>query len=92
MARKNRKSKSVASSFAAAVSLTSTAELGDAVRAARAARGLTQDEVAGKAKVSRKFVIDVESGKESLHLGKVLAVLKCAGLVGMVMPAEAMKR
>jgi y4mF family transcriptional regulator len=99
MAKKNRKSRT-ASSFASAVQaqgdgltfLASTAELGDAVRAARSARGLTQDEVADKARVSRKFVVDVENGKESLHLGKALAVMKAAGLVGMVVPAEAMKR
>jgi HTH-type transcriptional regulator/antitoxin HipB len=100
MAKKARKSKPSASSVASAVQaqgagltfLSSAAEIGAAVRAARGARGLTQDEVADKAKVSRKFVIDVENGKDSLHLGKVLAVLMSAGLVGVIVPAESMKR
>ena len=73
------------------VFLASPAELGRAVRAARLARRLTQEDVAGRAKVSRKFVNQVEEGKASAHLGKVLTVLMSAGLVGMVVPVEAMQ-
>jgi y4mF family transcriptional regulator len=73
------------------VVLTSPAAIGAAVREAREARGITQDDAAQKAKVSRKFVIDVENGKESLHLGKALKVLMAAGLVAVLVPADAMK-
>jgi HTH-type transcriptional regulator/antitoxin HipB len=93
MAKKNTKSKPAAPQSAGAkpkmpgpTVLASAGDLGRAVRAARAARGLTQDDVADKAKVSRKFVIDVENGKDSLHLGKVLKVLTGVGLAGMVVP------
>jgi y4mF family transcriptional regulator len=71
--------------------LASPAAVGKAVRAARDQRGMTQADLAGKAKVHRTFVIDLESGKQSLHLGKVLTVLMCAGLVGVLVPVEAME-
>lgn len=73
------------------VFLASPAELGRAVRAARLARRLTQEDVADRAKVSRKFVNQIEEGKASAHLGKVLAVMMSVGLVGMAVPVEAMQ-
>lgn len=73
------------------VFLASPAELGRAVRAARLARGLTQEDIADRAKVSRKFVNQLEEGKASAHLGKVLTVMMSAGLVGMAVPVEAMQ-
>lgn len=73
------------------VFLASPAELGRAVRAARLARRLTQEAVADRARVSRKFVNQVEEGKASAHLGKVLTVMMSVGLVGMVVPVEAMQ-
>jgi len=73
------------------VFLASPAELGRAVRAARLARGLTQEGVAGRARVSRKFVNQLEEGKASAHLGKVLTVMMSVGLAGIVVPVEAMQ-
>lgn len=73
------------------VFLASPAEIGRAVRAARLARGLTQEDLAVRAKVSRKFINQLEEGKTSAHLGKVLTVMMSAGLVGMVVPVEAMQ-
>ena len=73
------------------VFLASPAELGHAVRAARLARVLTQEDLADRAKVSRKFVNQLEEGKASAHLGKVLGVMMCAGLVSVALPVEAMQ-
>ncbi|MDA0983848.1 MAG: helix-turn-helix domain-containing protein [Proteobacteria bacterium] len=73
------------------VFLASPAELGRAVRAARLARSLTQEDLAARARVSRKFVNQLEEGKASAHLGKVLTVMMSAGLVGMVVPVEEMR-
>jgi HTH-type transcriptional regulator/antitoxin HipB len=98
MAKKNAKSKSSAAAAGALAQLpavtflASPAELGIAVRAAREARGLTQDDVADAAKVSRKFVIDVENGKDSAQIGKALTVAMCVGLAGVLVPVEAMKK
>jgi y4mF family transcriptional regulator len=86
-----KKSPSVTLSKAQISYLVSAGEIGKAVRSARDVRGITQSDLADKAKVHRSFVIDLENGKESLHIGKVLAVLKSAGLVGVVVPAEAME-
>jgi transcriptional regulator with XRE-family HTH domain len=61
------------------------------VEAARRARGLTQDDLALRARVSRRFVVQLESGKASAHLGKTLTVMMSAGLVGVAVPVEAMQ-
>jgi y4mF family transcriptional regulator len=45
------------------------------VRDARASAGLTQEGLATRAHVSRRWVADLESGKPGVELGKVLRVL-----------------
>ncbi len=75
----------------ALVFLASPAAVGAAVEAARRARGLTQSEVASRARVSRRFVLNLERGKASCHLGKTLTVMMSVGLVGVALPVEAMQ-
>jgi y4mF family transcriptional regulator len=60
--------------------LSSTLELGELVRAVRKEQGLTQLDVAGLAGLSNRFVIDLERGKETLQMQKVLDVLSLLGL------------
>lgn len=60
--------------------LSSSAELGRLVRKTRKEQGLTQLDVAGLAGLSNRFVIDLERGKETLQLQKVLDVLALLGL------------
>jgi HTH-type transcriptional regulator / antitoxin HipB len=60
--------------------LNSTAQLGELVRAVRKEQGLTQLDVAGLAGMSNRFVIDLERGKETLQMQKVLDVLGLLGL------------
>jgi HTH-type transcriptional regulator/antitoxin HipB len=69
--------------------LASPAELGHAIEFARRSRGLSQDDVAAKARVSRSFVNQLEQGKDTAQIGKVLTVMMCVGLVGFVTPVEA---
>ena len=45
------------------------------VRDARAAVGITQQGLADRARVSRRWVADLEAGKPGVELGKVLRVL-----------------
>ncbi len=59
--------------------------------AQRRARGLTQSDVADRARVSRRFVLNLESGKANCHLGKSLTVMMSVGLVGVALPVEAMQ-
>lgn len=52
-------------------------ELGAALRARREAAGLTQAQVAERARVSRAFVIDLERGRRPrAELGRALAVVR----------------
>lgn len=60
--------------------LETTAQLGELVRAIRKEQGLTQLDVAGLAGMSNRFVIDLERGKETLQMQKVLDVLGLLGL------------
>jgi y4mF family transcriptional regulator len=68
-----------------AAQLSSTAELGQLVRKIRKEQGLTQLDVAGLAGLSNRFVIDLERGKETLQIQKVLDVL---GLLGLELTAR----
>lgn len=60
--------------------LSSSAEFGQLVRKTRKEQGLTQLDVAGLAGLSNRFVIDLERGKETLQLQKVLDVMALLGL------------
>lgn len=55
-------------------------EFGAAIRAARKAQGLRQDQLAGAAGVGVRFIVDLEGGKHTTHLGKALAVAAALGL------------
>jgi len=57
------------------------------VRAARVRMRMTPTQLAARAKVSRKFVYELEGGKETLRTDKVLAVLAALGLRAAFMPA-----
>ena len=62
------------------VTITSSAELGLVVRAARKAQGLRLDDVAAFAGVGPVFAGDVEHGKETVQLGRVLKLMRQLGL------------
>jgi HTH-type transcriptional regulator/antitoxin HipB len=65
----------------------STAEdLGRSVRAQRKAQGATQAEFASLCGVGIRFISELENGKPTMELGKVLQVLKCLGLEVSVRP------
>lgn len=55
-------------------------EIGKRVRAARKAMGMTQQRFADLAGVGRRFLIELEQGKPSLEVGRVLAVCHAAGI------------
>lgn len=54
--------------------------LGRAVRRARKALGLRQDELAAAAGVGLRFLVELERGKPTVQLDRVLAVLGALGL------------
>lgn len=59
--------------------ITSAAALGIAVQQSRMAAGLTQRELADRLSISQRYVWELESGKESLVLSRLFAVLRETG-------------
>ena len=55
-------------------------DLGRVVREARKAQKLSQDDLAGMAGTGRRFIVDLEKGKETVQFGKVLRVLATLGV------------
>lgn len=54
--------------------------LGQEVRARRKALKLTQAELAMTSGTGVRFIGELENGKETCHLGKVLSVMRTVGL------------
>lgn len=59
------------------------------VRRSRESAGLTVSELARRARVGRKFLHELEGGKETLRADKVFDVLSVLGLEMNVLPARA---
>jgi HTH-type transcriptional regulator/antitoxin HipB len=57
-----------------------TKDIGRAVRATRRAQGLTQTELAGACGTSIRFIVELEKGKPTSQIARVLHVL---GLLGI---------
>ena len=64
--------------------VTDPAQIGKIVRQFRKNTGLTQMEAAAMCKVGTRFLSDLENGKSSLHLGKVLQVMRNFGLLVVI--------
>ena len=60
--------------------IRSVTDIGNRVRDARNAMGMTQQRFADLAGVGRRFLIELEHGKPGLEIGRVLAVCKAAGI------------
>ena len=54
-------------------------KIGQIIRETRRAQGLRQDQLAGAAGVGVRFIVELEAGKPSVQLGKVLGVLAVLG-------------
>ena len=55
-------------------------DIGRLVRESRKVQGATQAEFASLCGVGVRFVSELENGKPTVELGKVLTVLQCLGL------------
>jgi HTH-type transcriptional regulator/antitoxin HipB len=62
------------------ISIDNPEDLGRAVRSARTARGLRQEDLALASGTGRRFIGDLERGKPSLQLAPTLAVTRALGL------------
>lgn len=55
-------------------------ELGKQIKVARKEQGLTQEDLAGLTGTGRRFIIELEKGKETAQLGKVIDVMNSLGI------------
>ena len=60
--------------------INSTKALGRKIRQLRREQGVTQIQLAGLANTGVRFVSDLENGKETCQLGKMLRVLSTLGV------------
>jgi HTH-type transcriptional regulator/antitoxin HipB len=67
-------------------------QIGAIVRRTRLGQGLRQDQVAAAAGVGLRFVVELERGKPTVRLAKVLAVLDALGCRLQVTPPPASSR
>jgi len=58
----------------------STHELGNLIRATRKAQSLTQKEIAGLGSTGNRVIVDIENGKPTVQLQKVLHLMDLLGL------------
>ena len=63
-----------------------TEQIGQFVRGVRRDQGLRQDQLAAAAGVGVRFLVEVERGKPTAQLGKVLAVLEALGCTLRIEP------
>lgn len=55
-------------------------EIGSLIRVTRKEQGLSQEELAGLSGTGRRFISDIENGKNSIQVGKLLLVIQALGL------------
>ena len=60
--------------------ITSSADIGAAIRNTRKALGVTQEDLALTAATGLRFIIDLEKGKETCRIGKALVVMATLGI------------
>jgi transcriptional regulator with XRE-family HTH domain len=69
------------------IPLTSVLEAGIAIRTLRKHAGIRIDDFAMAAGVSKQFMTDLENGKSTVQMGKVLQLLQRLGIkVGLELP------
>ena len=67
-------------------SIASTVALGEALRSARVRQGLTQEELAEIARVSRPHLVQIEKGKTTERLEQVFRMTSLLGLELVIRP------
>lgn len=60
--------------------VSTVAEVGALAQAARKQQGMTQVDVAGLGGIGNRFIVDLEKGKETVQMQKVMDVLALLGL------------
>lgn len=66
--------------------IKTTKDIGEAVRRKRKEQGILQEKAAGLSGVGTKFLSQLENGKETAEIGKILQVLRTLGLEIYIYP------
>lgn len=68
------------------MSIRTTEHLGTAIRTRRKQLKLTQSDLAMTCGTGLRFIVDLEKGKPTCHIGKTLTVLQSLGLAIEIAP------
>ena len=60
--------------------IKTTKDIAILIKTERKKQNLTQTELAGLCNIGLRFIVDVEAGKETCQIGKVLKVLDVLGI------------
>ena len=60
--------------------LVSTKDIGLLIKTTRKAQGVTQEQLAGVANTGIRFISDLENGKPTIQVNKLLNILSALGL------------
>jgi HTH-type transcriptional regulator/antitoxin HipB len=64
--------------------------IGETIKSTRKSMGVTQNDLALTSGTGLRFIIDLEKGKPTCQIGKVLAVLQTLGItITLVLPPSA---
>ncbi|HEY4415373.1 MAG TPA: type II toxin-antitoxin system Y4mF family antitoxin [Verrucomicrobiae bacterium] len=59
---------------------TDTKAIGEIIKQVRKTQGLTQEQLAAACGLGRRFIVELEGGKATTHVGKVMQVLSTLGI------------
>ena len=60
--------------------ITDSKSLGALIKQVRKSQGLTQEQLAASCGLGRRFIVELERGKPTSHIGKIMQVLSALGL------------
>jgi len=60
--------------------ITDSKSLGALIKQVRKSQGLTQEQLAAFCGLGRRFIVELERGKPTSHIGKIIQVLSALGL------------
>ena len=60
--------------------ITDIKSLGEIVKTVRKSQKLTQEQLAAACGLGRRFIVELERGKATTHLGKAMQVLSALGI------------
>lgn len=60
--------------------ILNVSDLGSLIQEMRKKQDLTQEDLSGMTGIGRRFIVDLEKGKETIQFGKVLKIISALGI------------